>query len=197
MSVLRSNTAAFVLALTATLGPAQASAQSAVKDASCANAYTQGQDDRLAGRLYAARTAFLSCAAATCPAVVASDCRRWASEVEADLPTIRIQVHDARGNVVQGARVWVDSAPLTTEQLAAPLVLEAGPHTLRFEAAGFAPLELQQALRPTDREIAVSAVLSPPVPAAPLAPRPSKPVPTGSWVLAGVGAVALGASGYF
>lgn len=196
MSVVRSKSFPLGLALAFTLGAAPGSAQTAASDAACATAYTKGQDDRLAGRLYAARTAFLSCAAAICPAVVVSDCQRWAREVEADLPTIRIRVRDARGNALRSVSVSADGTPLTAEQLAQPVVLEAGPHTLRFEAPGYAPLELEQALRPTDREIAVDAVLSPPAPPKPLTPTHAR-VPTASWVLAGVGAVALGTSAYF
>lgn len=198
MSWFRSGT--LLLGLMLGLAPAQAEAEPSASDAACATAYTKGQDDRLAGRLYAARTAFLSCAATSCPPVVATDCQRWASEVEADLPTIRIRVSDAAGQAVAGVNVWVDGTPLSAEQLARPLVLEAGPHTLRFEAPGYTPLELESSLRPTDREIAVNAVLAPPAPPAPPAlpaHGPARHVPTASWVLAGVGAVALGTSVYF
>ena len=197
MSPVRSATLALGLALG--LAPAHAAAQTPASDAACATAYTKGQDDRLAGRLYAARTAFLSCSAAICPAVVATDCQRWASEVEADLPTIRVHASDAAGHAIAGLSVAVDGTRLGPEQLARPLVLESGPHTLRFEAPGYAPLELERALRPTDREIAVNAVFVPPAPPEPARPAPAsvRRVPTASWVLAGVGAVALGSSAYF
>jgi hypothetical protein len=138
----------------------------------------------------------LRCADSRCPAAVAADCERWAREVEADLPTVRIRVTDARGDAVHDVAVDADGVRLSAEQLAGSIVLEAGPHTLRFEAPGFDPLVLTRALRPTDREVDVHAVLAPPAPpTASAAPRHG--VPTASWVLAGVGAVALGTSLYF
>jgi len=52
-----------------------------------------------------ARAAFQVCAAATCPAAPAADCKRWTAEVEADLPTIRLTANDARGAPVANLRV--------------------------------------------------------------------------------------------
>jgi hypothetical protein len=174
-------------------------ARAADADPGCATAYAKGQDDRLAGRLFDARTAFKRCSVSTCPDALVHDCATWVSEVEADLPTVVIHVTDAHGRLLPSVRVLADGNPIAPSDLERPLVLEAGPHSLRFEAAGYEAVEVQTALRPTDRQLEVRATLYAPgekARAARPAPRRSG-VPTLSLALAGVGAVALGTSAYF
>ena len=160
----------------------------------CSVAYARGQEERLAGRLYNARAAFQQCASAGCSAL-AADCSRWVREVEADLPTLRVTVRDERGRAVDNLRVLIDGVAIPLATLAAPIVLEAGPHELQFDAPGYQALRLEKALRPSDREVAVVVTLRPPQ--APVSDNRAGGVPTASWLLAGVGAVALGGSIYF
>jgi hypothetical protein len=177
-----------------------ASAHAAEVDPVCATAYAKGQDDRLAGRLFDARTAFQRCALPTCPAEIAQDCAGWAREVEADLPTVVIHVTDSTGRALSSVRAFADGKPLAPSELGQPLVLEAGPHALRFEADGYDSVLVQTALRPTDRELPVRVTLYMPAEKARAQPAPalaSSGVPKLSLVLAGVGAVALGTSAYF
>jgi hypothetical protein len=165
----------------------------------CSSAYARGQQERLAGRLYTARAAFIACSASGCPAATASDCARWRSEVEADLPTVRVHVANERGQAVVGLQVFADGVSIPAADWAAPLILEAGPHDFRFEAPGYAPLQLEKALRPSDREVEVAVTLRPPAPATlppDRAPR-SRGVPPASVAFAGVGVFSLGAALYF
>lgn len=177
-----------------------AGARAAEVDPACATAYAKGQDDRLAGRLFDARTAFQRCAQAACPEAVAHDCATWAAEVEADLPTVVLHVTDSAGRPLPSVRVLADGAPIAAAALERPIVLEAGPHSLRFEAVGYDSVTVQTALRPTDREVPVRVTLYTPGELARLHARPtphSSTVPALSLVLAGVGVVALGTSAYF
>src|SRR5689334_3407740 len=73
----------------------------------CSVAYARGQEERLAGRLYNARSAFQQCAVEACSAI-AGDCERWLKEVEADLPTLRVTVRDELGRPVEQLRVSID-----------------------------------------------------------------------------------------
>jgi hypothetical protein len=165
----------------------------------CSVAYARGQEERLAGRLFNARTAFQRCASAACSAALASDCDRWVKEVEADLPTIRVTVRTEQGRAARDLKVFIDGNVVPLTALSAPIVLEAGPHELRFEAPGYDPVRLEKALRPSDREAEVAVILRPPQVSAPapVAGRQHRPVPPASWVLAGAGAVALGGCLYF
>ena len=188
---------AFVFAATAGLcltifsGSAQADADA------CASAYSRGQEERLAGRLFSARSAFQVCAASPCPSAIANDCARWVAEVEQDLPTIVVRLTDVRGEPIRDVRVSADGTEIPSAQLGRPIIVEAGPHALRFEAAGFQPLSLEASLRPSDRELPVVATLHA------LDEPPAQPSAAGQrslalpLTLAAVGAVALGTSLYF
>lgn len=172
----------------------------------CADAYTKGQEERLAGRLSNARTLFQTCADPACPGAVVQDCQRWVAEVEADLPTAQVRVTDTAGRVPVGLSVFLDGHVVPLDALAKPLVMSPGPHVLRFEAPGYLPLELSPALRPEDRRLPVDALLrfapaTPPTGSTasePIAPRDSsKGVPAATVTFAAIGAVALGGSIYF
>jgi PEGA domain len=167
----------------------------AAEPETCSVAYARGQEERLAGRLFNARAAFQQCASAGCSTSLASDCSRWVSEVEADLPTIRVAIHDEHGAAVATSKLFIDGIATPLAALSAPIVLEAGPHELRVEAPGYQPVRLETALRPSDREVAVAVTLRPPQP--PRRDTSADQVPTAAWVLAGVGTAALGGSIYF
>src|SRR5450432_3815483 len=186
---------------------ATASAGAEVSADACSSAYTKGQEDRLAGRLFSAREAFKVCAGASCPGAIAADCRHWKSEVEADLPTVRLKVTDAQGAPIANLTLSADGIGMPDIVLTQPVILEAGQHVLRFEATDFRPVEVERALRPTDRELEVAVVmhrLSEPLPeAGKRAGAREAPdsaghgVPVLAVALASVGVVALGGALYF
>jgi hypothetical protein len=164
----------------------------------CSVAYARGQEERLAGRLYNARSAFQQCSSSACSPELVRDCGRWLQEVEADLPTVRVSVHAPNGAAISQLSVTIDGQTLPQSALSAPIVLEAGPHELRFEAPGYESVQLEKALRPSDREVNVAVTLRPPPPPAPAVEKAeSRKVPLASWILAGVGTAALGTSIYF
>ena len=179
-----------------------AGARAELSAESCSSAYARGQEERLAGRLFSARSAFKTCTDATCSAAVSADCRRWVTEVEADLPTVRLRVQDTHGAALEALSVSSDGVNIPQAELSQPVILEAGPHLLRFEAPGYQPLELEKALRPADRELAVNVVLhslNEVVPAAPATPSAgaSSAIPAWAIVFASAGVAALGTSVYF
>jgi hypothetical protein len=146
--------------------------------------------------LFNARRAFSQCAAATCPPAVQHDCERWVREVEADLPSVRVAARSATKRPLRELRVFADDEQVPLSHLSAPIVLEAGPHELRFEATGFETLRLTTALRPSDREVPILATLREAAEARQAAPKAAStsPVPVASWLFAGAGALALGVS---
>ncbi|HWZ90794.1 MAG TPA: hypothetical protein VNW92_18160 [Polyangiaceae bacterium] len=108
---------------------------------------------------------------------------------------------DVRGTPIEAPRVFADGQSIAAAELHAPIILEAGPHLLRVEADGFNPIELERALRPTDRELEVAVTLqrvgeTKPVTRARVS-SPSHTVPVAAAVLAGTGVAALGASLFF
>ena len=177
----------------------------------CSDAYTKGQEERLAGRLFSARAQFHICDDSTCPNAIVQDCRRWTAEVEADLPTITVKAANLSGDRIENLNFWVDGTLVPRDELERPVVVDAGPHVFRFEAPGFEPVQLERSMEPENRGVAVEAVLhplsKPPTPSAalqehalqqePPAPRPSKAFPVAAATLTGVGVVALGGALYF
>jgi len=178
-----------------------ANAHAEISVEACSNAYTRGQEERLAGRLYGARSEFNTCADAACPQAIAGDCKRWASEVEADLPSIRVQVRALSGKPIEQLSFSSDGVNIPVSQLAQPVILDAGPHTLHFEAPGFQALDIEKSLRPADRELEVKIVLRPlgaPVETeTPARTPPAARTPPLAWVFAGAGSAALGVAVYF
>lgn len=188
--------AAAIAVLALTFGATARAQEQAGGGETCSVAYARGQEERLAGRLYNARGAFQQCSSNACSRELVRDCGRWLKEVEADLPTVRVSVHDEHGAAVAPLSVTIDGQALPPAALSAPIVLESGPHELRFEAPGYQPVKLEKALRPSDREVSVAVTLRPPAPPAVETPRTTA-VPAASWILAGVGTAALGGSLYF
>ena len=172
----------------------------------CSDAYTQGQEERLAGHLFNAQKQFGVCADPSCPKAIVRDCQRWTSEVAADLPTVLIKTTAATGQAVANLKVTVDGASVSAAELQKPLVLDAGPHVLRFEAPGYEPLQVEPSLRARDHELPINAVLRASTPVSARTPNEgaqsrepgsSHALPTAAIAFAGVGLVALGGSLFF
>jgi hypothetical protein len=172
----------------------------------CSDAYTLGQEERLAGHLYSAQKQFDLCADPSCPRAIVSDCERWSREVVSDLPTVLIRTTTASGQPVPGLKVTIDGAIVSPSHLVRPLVLDAGQHVLRFEAPGYEPLEIEPSLRARDHEVPISAVLrsiavvagpSSRVASADHASASSGALPVAALTFVGVGVVALGTSVFF
>jgi hypothetical protein len=73
---------AALIAATVSAPPAAAAADA------CVVAYEKAQEEKIEGRLRAARTQLHSCVQASCPAFVRADCIKWLDEVEAAVPTV-------------------------------------------------------------------------------------------------------------
>jgi hypothetical protein len=124
----------------------------------CAAAYESGQLLRHQQRLRKAREQLAICAHSTCPSVVTQDCASWLKEVDASIPTLFFRVRDERGRAVSDFRVLVDGEPVARET-DAPFPLDPGPHLVRIEAEGLAPLEQNIVLKPGERARLVESTL--------------------------------------
>ena len=202
--MLASRTALIALALSTLC----ASAHAELSLEACSDAYTDGQEDRLAGRVFSARARFEQCKDASCPDAIVEDCKRWLAEVEAELPTVVIAATNLAGAPIAHLSVSIDGVPVAPEALSAPIVVDAGAHVFRLTAPGFAAARIERSLRPEDRAYSIHALLHPPRPHArssaarrARAPAPATPAPTSfpvlASVLAGVGVVSLGSAVYF
>jgi hypothetical protein len=127
-----------VLALVATVALAATPVEAQAGD-DCVAAYEASQVARKAGRLLDARAAAQTCAQSACPSRMAAECSGWAAELDKATPTVILSFQRPDGSDAVGAKVTVDGRAAPLDGL--PLPLDPGPHTVRAELDGFAPLE--------------------------------------------------------
>jgi hypothetical protein len=175
----------------------------------CIDANAKGQDLLHDDKLTAARAELQSCASATCPAMIRSDCTKLLDDLERRQPAIVFDAKDASGNDLSAVSVTMDGALLLEKLDGKALHLDPGEHVFVFTTAGAPPVtkklvlvERDQARRehvvfPPDREMGELAGPAP-------APHsPAGPAGTMSTlrvlglVSGGAGIVALGVGSAF
>lgn len=196
------------LAVSSVVLPRSADAQKQKADAvldACVAAHTAAQQARTAKRLVQARAQLLLCTRPECPAIARDDCSEWLSEVSRDLPSIVLVITDDAGEDLTDVTVTVDGARIAGPVPTDAIPLDPGPHTLRFERDGTAPVERKIVLRvgERNRRVAVrlerkSSALAPKPPTSDDAERETgAPIPAATWVLGTIGLVGLASFGYF
>ena len=127
------------------LVPATAAAQDELSTKrACAASYEQAQRLRQDGKLLEAREEAVQCAQSTCPALLTSDCARWVDELDQALPSVIVDARDEAGKELPGLRVILDGRELPQQRSGLAFSLNPGPHRFRFQAAGHAPVELEE-----------------------------------------------------
>jgi hypothetical protein len=172
----------------------------------CADASDQGQDLRDKGAYRRARVAFGTCAREACPAVIRRDCAHWLTELEESAPTVVVSARDPDGNDLDAVRVLLDGEVLQESVDGMPILVDAGAHTFRFEAPGWARIERRVVLRVGEKNRVLDVRFAPgprandavmaAVPAVPRSEKPSGVRPL-SLALGGVAALAFGSAAYF
>jgi hypothetical protein len=177
----------------------------------CLAAHPAAQRLRQDGKLRASRAELLVCARAVCPGVVRSECGRWLSEVDELTPSIVVSAREARGGDVTNARVIADGETAAQRLDGREIALDPGAHTIRVQASGYEPSDLEVVLHERERARPLaftmkSTVVEPaPRPTTPLrtdaTPSSSgpeaRPVPASVYVLGAIGVVALGSFTWF
>jgi hypothetical protein len=195
--------AASALACVALLTASSVALGDPTKD-QCVDANTKGQGLQGAGKLADARLQFHTCAAASCPAIVRSDCTTRLDQIDRIQPSMVFDVKDSKGADLVDVRVSADGQVLTEHLDGKPLNVDPGLHSFTFEVAGQPAVSEQLLVKEGDagrREhvvlgAAAGAVVpagSPPaVVAGPASPSASSPWRTVGWILGGVGVAGLG-----
>lgn len=193
--------------------PARADDARKTEAEACFSAAEAAQPLMKQRKLRAAQEKLAICARDACPKAARTDCRAWLDEVLRVQPTVVLVAYEERdgdARSVDDARAAIDgdaAAPLG----AAAIALDPGAHVVRFERAGFDPIEQRVVLREEEKGRRVEAIfhLRPTVPPAPTtdttssspsgparppappaAPAPA-PMPVASYLLGGAGTVAL------
>ena len=103
----------------------------------CVDAHSRGQDAKTQGQLTLAKKLFLSCAQAGCPALVQSDCARFADELARLQPSISLAARDGGGADLPDTTVYIDDALVATRlDDGRPHDVDPGKHVVRFTHGG-------------------------------------------------------------
>lgn len=181
-----------------TIGPARvARAADPASDAksTCSTAYQNTQRLRQAGKLREAKAELAACEAPSCAEFIRSDCAKWDAELADAIPTVVIGARGADGRDLTDVRVTVDDSPVADKLDGRPVEIDPGEHKVRYESGGKRvddTIVVRQGEK--NRQLVVdfgAAKEAPPSPAS------HRHVPTGTWILGGVAAVALVSFGAF
>jgi hypothetical protein len=171
----------------------------AAHKAACAVAYEKAQEARVDNRLREAKKHLAICAQSQCPAFIRADCAEWFEEVDQAVPSVVFSAVDATGAETGDVRVTIDGALYSERLDGAPLELDPGEHTCRFEHGDDPPIEQKTLIRAGERNrsIQISWFAGKPNdwgPQTEAAPGPLRPY---AYVAGGVAAAALVSFGVF
>lgn len=177
-------------------GPAPGSAALPPTVAECAKWYEQGQVQRQAGQLLAARQTLQLCAADQCPNFVREDCGAWFAAVQSEVPTL-VFTAQSRGRDLSEVRISSAAGLLTPRIDGQAVELDPGEYDLRFEAPGMQPLTEHVVIARGEQNRLLRVELTPLATATSPMPAPSAVAPRSLLVpgiFAGVGV--LGVAGF-
>jgi hypothetical protein len=172
----------------------------AIEKDECVAAYESTQKLEQDGKLVDAREQALTCAQEGCPAVVRDECTQWAVEIEKATPTIVFVVTDPDGKDVTDVSVTIDDTKVADRLDGKPMPVDVGKHTLKFEASGFAPVEMEILARAGEHDRTVNVKLGSGATTDATTSDEganttgmSRPTPVATYILGGLGIVSLGA----
>lgn len=170
----------------------------------CTAAAERAQRLRDEGRYRDARRDLMFCSQEICPAVVKRDCIAWYEELQESQPTLVVSAKAADGTDVRDARVLIDGAVVAERIDGLPVPVDPGPHEIKLEAKGRAPVVAKFVVQAGQKNRLVQMDLPAEV-GKPERPQKDKPaaatkgsgLPVLTYVFGGLGVVALGSATYF
>lgn len=186
------------IAVILTLSVAATAAAADEPASGCSSALGQFKTRRDASDLVGAKESLSHCDA-SCSAQEHTDCAMELTLLDARMPTVVVVARDQFGRDIAGVRLFLDGAPWPGAVDRREREINPGPHRIRAEVNGAAPVEqeFEASEHEKGRSIEFGLDVAPPPPVlvepAP-APSPRVAAPTSSIVLAGVGVVGLGTS---
>lgn len=181
-----SRRSAIALTTMLTLGTASAVAHA---DPVCINAYEQAQTLRKDGHLVSAKAQAAICARADCPAILAKDCSRWLTELEASTPTVVFDARTPAGAERTDVRVKIDGTVVAPRLDGKAVTVDPGTKKIVFEADDAPPVETTIVIKEGEKNRKVSLTIGSTAPAGAL--PASRPIPAGVWIFGGVSVAAL------
>ena len=166
----------------------------------CSAAYERTQTEKLAGHYVAASAAALECSQIQCSSAIVQECVRFYSALETETPTLVFSARKAEGGELIDVRVEMDGKLAAERITGRPIRVDPGPHDFVFVHPQRGRVKLTETARVGDQarvlEVSFADPLAKPASDASRLPGP-RGVPVMTYVLGGVGVVALGAFTYF
>jgi hypothetical protein len=157
----------------------------------CASSYESAQVLNRKADLLGARDAMRACARDSCPAFIKNDCIQWLSDVEKSIPSI-VMSAQIDGRDVHEVRVEIDGKPFADTLDGHSVDINPGRHTFTFKYQVGQDHPTQDVVM-----VVVEGQKNRPVQSAYQTPPPPpdeihRPVPASTYVLAGIGVLAIG-----
>jgi hypothetical protein len=143
-------------------------------------------------KLVQAKPSFLACARAECPTAVREECTELLAQIERKVPSVVVVVKDENGRDLVDVRLLVDGKVVSQELTGQAIELDPGKHEFRVEHARSGTLTERVRFDFPRKDPPKS-----PEAKKPPAVRESRSIPVASYVLGGIGVLALGSFGYF
>ena len=169
----------------------------------CVTRHDNARQLRLNEQWFEARAAMNDCAADRCPLAIAADCRAWQEDLSRELPTLLVLVEPDGGRPARPeVSVELDDRRIELPDPPAPIELAPGPHHVRVTFPGkpaiFREFTLQRGEKNHLERFALApspppgprAALNPPPPIA----RPTRPIPSTTYLFSAGALVAFGGS---
>lgn len=103
----------------------------------CLDSHSRGQDAKEQGKLSLARKLFLTCAQASCPALVQGDCARYVDDLGRLQPTLSFVARDGDGNDLPDTTVYIDDVLVATHlDDGKSYDVDPGKHAVKFQHDG-------------------------------------------------------------
>jgi len=117
----------------------------------CANAYEKAQELRQASKLRRSREALLGCAKSSCGEFVQTECKRWLTEVDSEMPSVVIAAKNESAEPVIQVDVTMDGELLTSQVDGHATNVDPGVHDFYFRTSAGAVAERRLVIAKGDR----------------------------------------------
>ncbi len=124
----------------------------------CIQGAERGQVERDAGKLQKASASFLACADEACPQVIRLDCAKWKADVDKLMPSIVPRAKDDKGADISQFTLTIDGEVVEQAETGRAILLDPGPHILRWTHDGQKPFEQKIVVRTGEKNRFVDAV---------------------------------------
>jgi len=118
----------------------------------CIQADADAQRMRAQAHPVEALAATKTCASDARPRLIREECARWANEIAATIPRIRLLAIDAEGRPPARVSAVIDGVAQADFATGKPLSMDPGTHVVRLESEGLNPVEQVVEVSTTDRD---------------------------------------------